>query len=47
MLKQVIDSETSIYNLIDFLINKDVNKIFLNFSYIDDDEKPIINLQLS
>lgn len=42
MLKQVIDSETSIYNLIDFLINKDVKKIFLNFSYIDDDEKPSI-----
>lgn len=44
VLKQEIDTLNSIYNLIDFLINKSVKKIFLNFSYIDDDEKPSITI---
>lgn len=42
MLKQDLDSKSSIYNLIDFLINKNFKKIFINFSYIDDDGNPSI-----
>ena len=42
MLKQELYSEDSIYNLIDFLIQKKCKKIFINFSYFDDNEKPSI-----
>ena len=42
MLKQEIQSINSIYNIIDFLIEKEIKNIFLNFSYYDDDENPSI-----
>ena len=44
MLKQELYSEDSIYNLIDFLIQKKCKRIFINFSYFDDNEKPSISI---
>ena len=42
MLKQEIHSIYAVNNLIDFLIDNDYQKIFINFCYYDDDEKPSI-----
>lgn len=42
MLKQELYSEDSLYNLVDFLIQKKCRRIFINFSYFDDNEKPSI-----
>ena len=44
MLKQELYSEDSLYNLIDFLIQKKCKRIFINFSYFDDNEKPSISI---
>ena len=41
-LKQEIHSIYAVNNLIDFLIDNDYQKIFINFCYYDDDEKPSI-----
>ena len=42
MLKQELYSEDSLYNLINFLIEKEFRKIFINFCYFDDNERPSI-----
>ena len=44
MLKQEILSTTAVLNLVDYLIAKKFESLSLNFCYIDDDEKPTINL---
>lgn len=44
MLKQQILSADAIFNIIDFLIEKDFKNIFVNFCYVDDDELPSITV---
>ena len=42
MLKQEILSNSAIFNLVDFLIKRNFKNIFINFSYLEEDDLPTI-----